>query len=366
MIVLIFNAGSSTLKWSALDSRTEAIEAEGTEPWAEAGEPAQLEAILERAPAAGAIGHRIVHGGSRFQSAVIIGPEVRAALAELVPIDPLHAPASLAAIDAIRKARPGIVQVAAFDTAFHRTLPDAASHYAVPLEWVERFGVRRYGFHGLSVAYAVERSRAIFGRLPRRLVVCHLGSGSSVTAIEDGRSTDTSMGFTPLEGVTMATRSGTVDPGALLYLVREGHLTLAELDDALVRRAGLFGLSGEKSGDLRLVLAAADQGSARARLAYAQLLHSLRRAIGGMIAVLGGIDALVFTGGIGEHSARVRRDVAGGFAFLGLSLDEDANQANPIDRDIAASGSAVRMLVIRAREDLMVLAEMKKLGCVVA
>jgi acetate kinase len=368
--VLVLNAGSSSLKWSLLDAATERTEAAGDEPWTGGREAAR--AALDRlrrlpaAPAARAVGHRLVHGGPRFRDAALLDEATRQALADLAEIDPLHTGKALDLLDASFAAFPGLPQVAAFDTTFHATLPDAAAVYPVPYEWTREWGVRRFGFHGLSVAYAVRRTRELLGTLPGRLVVCHLGSGCSVTAVADGRSIDTTMGFTPLEGVMMGTRSGSLDPGLLLYLERQHGLDAAKLEDALNHGSGLFGVSGI-AGDLRQVLAAMDTGHERAALAYGIFIHSLRRALGAMAGVLGGVDAVVFTGGIGEHSPRVRRDVAPALAFAGLALDETEKGAATSDARISAPGSAIHALVVTAREDLTVLAEVRRrLGLAVA
>ena len=359
--VLVLNAGSSSLKWAVLDAATEAVAVQGTESWA-AQDPgrhaAAARAVLQRLPAVDAVGHRVVHGGATFRAAVVVDAGVRTAIAELAALAPLHNPAALAGIDAVAETWPALPQVAAFDTAFHATMPDAAALYPVPWDWTQRFGLRRFGFHGLSVMYAVRRARGLLGEVPRRLVVCHLGAGCSVTAVQEGRSVDTSMGFTPLEGVMMATRSGSLDPGLLLYLQQQG-VSVADLDDALNDRSGLLGVSGV-AGDLRAVLAAADGGDERARLAYAMFIHGLVRMVGAMVAVLGGWDALIFTGGIGEHSPRVRRDVAAAFASAGLRLDVTTNEASVGDVDVAPSDAAVRVLVVAAREDLAVLWEVKR------
>lgn len=361
--VLVLNPGSSSLKWSVLRADTEQEEAGDSAGWHGRQPGAYADAvrsILERQPDVGAVGHRVVHGGAAFTAGALIDPAVRRAIADLCELAPLHNPIALAGIDAVSAARPDLPQVAAFDTAFHQTMPPAAAAYAVPHSWTLRFGARRYGFHGLSVAYALRRSGELLGAQPRRLAVCHLGAGCSITAVESGRSVDTSMGFTPLEGMMMGTRSGSVDPGLLLYLLTQRGVPVDELDDALNYRSGLAGVS-ELSGDLREVLSAADAGNEQARLAYALFIRTLVRHLGQMIGVLGGLDAVVFTGGIGEHSARVRADVGSAFAFLGLYLDEGANGAAEGDRDLATRDSAVRVLAIAAREDLSVLAEVRRL-----
>jgi acetate kinase len=356
MHVLVLNAGSSTLKWSLLDGNDPVPRGAGEEPWQAHGLPQraeQIRATLRRVAHCGAVGHRVVHGGARFTAATLVDRRTRAALEELVQLDPLHMRPALAGIDAVSQEWPSIPQVAAFDTAFHAQMPLAAARYAIPYEWTERWGLRRFGFHGLSVAHSLQVTRDMLGRTPRHMIVCHLGSGCSLTALLDGRSVDTTMGFSPLEGVTMATRSGSIDPGLVMYLQSQGHMSAPDLFDALQNRCGLLGLSGISS-DLRRVLDAADGGSARAQLAYDQFVWTLRRAAGAMTAVLGGLEAIVFTGGIGENAARVRQDVAVALGFAGLRLlHRDDGRG---DRVISTPDSTVSALVVHAREDLPIVA----------
>jgi acetate kinase len=362
--VLVLNTGSSSLKWTVLDAETEALVAHGSESWAgtESGRhAAEIGEVLKRhLPSVDAVGHRIVHGGATLREAVVLDQRTRRMIADLVDLAPLHNPAALAGIDAALAALPGVPQVAAFDTAFHATIPDAAAVYPIPWDWTQRFGLRRFGFHGLSVQYAVRRCRELVGAPPRRLVVCHLGAGCSVTAVLDGQSIDTTMGFTPLEGLMMARRSGSVDPGLLMYLLRHAGIGLDELDHGLNEESGLAGVSGE-SADWRVVQAAAAAGNQRAELARGIFLHRLVEAVGSMVAVLGGLDALVFTGGIGEHSLEVRQAVADSFAFAGVRIAASSAASSEGDRDVAALDSTVRVLVIEAREDLSVLAEVRRL-----
>jgi len=254
---------------------------------------------------------------------------------------------------------PDVPQVAAFDTAFHATMPDVARTYPLPWDWTATWGLRRFGFHGLSVSYAVERTRELLGVLPARMIVCHLGAGCSVTAVADGRSQSTSMGFTPLEGVMMAQRSGSLDPGLLLYLIDRHKMDPAELDRALNQRSGLLGVSGV-SADMRQVLAAADAGHERARLARDMFVDRLVSTIGGMVATFRGLDVLVLTGGIGEHSAYIRQVACNALVYLGLHLDTDLNAAATTDASISLANSAVRVLVIAAREDLAILRIVKR------
>lgn len=354
--VLVLNTGSSSVKWSLLEADGKLV-ASGNEPWQGADAEArsqQIRAVLRRLPPFDRVGHRVVHGGLSFRDAVVIDARVRRELARLGEMNPEHMTSALLGIDAVGAVYPKLLQIASFDTSFHATLPEPAQGYGLPFEWEERWGLRRFGFHGLSVAYAVRRTGELLGQIPARLIVCHLGSGCSVTAVRDGRSVDTTMGFSPLEGPMMATRSGSVDPGLLLYLCKEHGLSPDELRETLTTRSGLLGVSGV-SDDLREVLAAADAGVARARLAYERFVLDVRRAVGAMAAVLDGVDALVFTGGIGEHQSRVRRDTAAALAFTGLEIASEANTTNPIDAEISTAGSTVRVLVIHAREDLSIL-----------
>jgi acetate kinase len=308
------------------------------------------------------VGHRIVHGGERFREAVRIDAGVETAMRELSELAPLHQAKSLAALDAVTAALPELPAVACFDTAFHATLPPAASTYALPAEWRERWGLRRYGFHGLSHSWVARRAPELLGREDAtglRIVSCHLGAGASLCAIEDGRSLDTTMGFTPLEGLAMATRSGSVDPGMLLWLAEHERLPAAELADALEHRSGMLGLAG--SADMREIVARAGAGEPSARLALDVYVHRLRAGIAAMAAALGGLDALVFTGGVGEHSSEVRSQAAAGLAFLGVAVDGARNDQASGDTEIGAHGAPVRTLVLTAREDIEVARQVREL-----
>jgi acetate kinase len=356
--VLILNSGSSSLKWSFLDARDESTIQEGREDQTDSGLsiPETLRALLGRFPNPDAVGQRVVHGGTLFQKTIRINADSRKKLESLVELDPLHMKPALAWVDAVTAALPLTPQFASFDTAFHATLPETTG-YALPREWTKKWGLRRFGFHGLSVAYAVRRAGEMLGSLPDRLIVCHLGSGSSVTAVEKGKSLDTTMGFTPLEGLVMATRSGSVDPGLLLYLQLHCDVKPEQLEKVLSHESGLLGVSGI-SGDLREVVKAMDDGSASAALAYGQFIRSARRAVGAMAAVLGGVDALVFTGGIGENQPRVRQDITSTLVFTGVQLDAQKNHSTNSDGDVSGKNSKARILVIKAREDLTILREL--------
>jgi acetate kinase len=355
MRVLVVNAGSSSLKLTLLDGDDTVIAARELDAPRAQIDPDQLRAALDTVLCeANAVGHRIVHGGERFREAVRIGADVEAAMRELSDLAPLHQPKSLAALDAVTAALPELPAVACFDTAFHATLPPGASTYALPAQWRERWGLRRYGFHGLSHSWAARRTPELLERDASglRIVSCHLGAGASLCAIEDGRSLDTTMGFTPLEGLVMATRSGSVDPGMLLWLMEHEQLSAHELADALEHRSGMLGLAG--SADMREIVAGACAGEPAPRLALDVYVHRLRAGIAAMAAALGGLDALVFTGGVGEHSSEVRAQAAAGLGFLGVEVDGARNDETRADGEIGVKGAAVRTLVLTAREDIEV------------
>lgn len=297
------------------------------------------------------VGHRIVHGGQEFEQATVITPEVKSAIARMSTFAPLHNRAELDGIEAIEKRIGSVPQVAVFDTGFHTRLPQPAAVYPGPYEWLAQ-GIRRYGFHGINHQYCAERVAQLLGKESRslKLVTCHLGNGCSLAAIRDGHSVDTTMGFTPLEGLMMGTRSGSVDPGILTYLMRESSVSGQQLDDLLNTKSGLLGISGI-SGDMRKIVTAMKDGHARAKLAFEIFVHRLQSGIGAMVAVLGGIDALVFTAGIGENSAEVREAACANLGFLGLKLDPAKNAQSPADQEISRPDSAVRVFIVRAQED---------------
>jgi acetate kinase len=301
----------------------------------------------------------VVHGGGKYSAAVRITPEVKQAIGELAELAPLHNPASLDGIRAVEEVLPEVTQVAAFDTAFHATLPEAARTYAVPRQWSRDWGVRRYGFHGLSHSYCAGRAAEMIGRTNLRLIIAHLGNGASVSAVRDGICVDTSMGFTPMEGLVMGTRSGTVDPGILIYLLRHKGLDVEKLDHALNSESGLLGISG-MSSDMRQVLAAS-RDNQDARLAIEAYVHKLRQTVGAMAATLGGVDGLVFTGGVGENAAPIREWTCENLGYLGLLLDADANTRCKPDAEVASAASEARILVIATNEDLAILRETRRL-----
>lgn len=308
-----------------------------------------------------AVGHRVVHGGPHFEEPMVITHEVRAAIDSVSAFAPLHIRAEVEGMEIIEDLLGAVPQVAVFDTGFHRQIPLPAAVYPGPYDWFER-GIRRYGFHGINHQYCAERAAQMLGADVRalKIVSCHLGNGCSITAIHEGRSIDTTMGFTPLDGLMMGTRSGAVDPGVLTYLMRQDHLDAQAIDKMLNQQSGLLGVSG-LSSDMREILTAIHQGHKRAKLAFDIYVHRLRAAIGGMAAVLGGMDALVFTAGVGENSAEVRAAACLGLEFLGVRLANQANARPCLDQDVSAPESRVRVLVIRAEEDWAIAKECWKL-----
>jgi acetate kinase len=310
------------------------------------------------------VGHRVVHGGPQYFEPSIVTAKVKSAIESVSVFAPLHNRAELEGMEIVAKLLGPVPQVAVFDTGFHHTMPLSAATYPGPYEWFEQ-GIRRYGFHGINHQYCAQRAAQLLGKNLNslKLVTCHLGNGCSLAAIREGRSVDTTMGFTPLEGLMMGTRSGTVDPGILTYLMRQKQFSGQQLDEVLNQKSGLLGVSGISS-DMRQILAASKNGHERAKLARAKLaleiyVHRLQSGIGAMIAVLGGVDALVFTAGVGESSPEVRAAVCEKFAFLGLRLDQEKNAQSPLDKDsdISAPDAAVRVLVIHAQEDWMIARE---------
>ena len=349
MRVLVVNAGSSSLKLSLLDGNDATLEQTTLDARAGHADDTTVHRVLDGWPTPDAVGHRVVHGGTRFTAPVRVSPSARAELERLTALAPLHQPMSLAALDLVSGVLPSVPAVACFDTAFHASLPPAAATYAVPAAWRQRWGIRRYGFHGLSVAWAWRRALELVGPGLDRAVVCHLGAGCSATAVVDGRSVDTTMGFTPLEGLVMATRSGTVDPGLVLWLQKQEGLTAGGVALALEHESGLLALAG--TADARDVEARAQHGDSAARLAHAVFVHRVVTAVGAMAAAAGGLGALVFTGGVGEHSAPIRQAVTDRLGHLGVALDADRNAAADGDADVSAATSTGRVLVVTARED---------------
>jgi acetate kinase len=348
--VLVVNAGSSSLKLSVLgDGEVEA--ATTVERWEGSGHLEPVQAFLDGVEEVDAVGHRVVHGGPRYSEPARVDAELIDYLDSISDLAPLHNPRAVAGIHAVAEVLPQTPALACFDTAFHATLPAEAHTYALPREWNARWRLRRYGFHGLSHAYASRRAGELAGAPDARMVSCHLGAGASLAAVRDGVSRDTTMGFTPLAGLVMVTRSGDVDPGLLMWLLQHGGVPVDELNEALEKRSGLKGLSGT-SGDLRDVLAGRAAGDPDCALAFDVFVHQLCREIAAMTAAVGGLDVLVITGGLGEHAPLVRERVADRLAYLGVRLDPGRNEAVSGDADISAADTPVRTVVVTAREDL--------------
>jgi len=311
-------------------------------------------AVLQNTGGIDAVGHRVVHGGHKLDDAAFVTPEVKRVIASVAAFAPLHNRAELEGIEIIERTLGAVKQVAVFDTGFHRTLPLAAAVYPGPYEWFQQ-GIRRYGFHGINHQYCAERAAQLLGRelASLKLVSCHLGNGCSLAAIAGGRSIDTTMGFTPLDGLMMGSRSGSLDPGILTYLMRQTSVTGQQLDDILNKKSGLLGISGVSS-DMREVLAAVREGNGRAKLAFEIFVHRLQQAIAAMASSLGGVDVLTFSAGIGEHSPEVRGATCEKMGFLGIQLDSPRNASCVADHEISIKDSKVKVLIIRAQEDLAI------------
>jgi len=389
LALLVLNSGSSSLKFALFDDEAGKASVSGEVDWhgqekpaslslregdaperkgdCDASDPASAAALAIRSVGdkgrIKAVGHRVVHGGLKFRESVRIDGSVEAELRKLVELAPLHNPPAIAGIDAAKEELPGIPQFAAFDTSFFADLPRSASTYAVPYRWAEDWGIRKFGFHGISHSYCLGRAGEILGRDPSsiRLVVCHLGNGCSASAIRGGVAIDTTMGYTPVDGLMMGTRSGSVDPGALTHVIGHRGLTADQVDRALNHESGLLGVSGV-SGDYRKVEEAAKSGDGRARLALQIYAGRVRSTIGALAATLGGLDVLVFAAGVGEHSATLRASACEGLEFLGVRLDPTKNEAHPKDVDIAPSDSPARVLVIHTEEELMIAREVRRLS----
>jgi acetate kinase len=360
MRILVANAGSSSLKLRLLegdDRLAASIDLRAPRGRVEADE---IAGVLRPLGTVDAVGHRIVHGGTEFTRPVRVNDDVVRELRALADLAPLHQTVSLDVLAAVTRVLPKVPAVACFDTAFHAEMPDAAATYALPLEWRRKWNLRRYGFHGLSHAYAARRAtelmKATIGE--RRVVTCHLGAGASLAAVVEGRSIDTTMGFTPLEGLVMATRSGSIDPGLVLWLEEHGGTPASELADTFEHRSGLLGLTG--TSDMRRVVERAEGGDGPAILGLSVYVHRLRAGIASMSAAMGGLDALVFTGGVGENSAPVRQRAAEGLGFLGVAIDPELNSRPAGDREIGRHDAIVRTFVVMAREDLEIARQVRQ------
>lgn len=365
MWILVVNTGSSSLKLRLLAPDDQHVSERHVEDW-DGRDVAPIADLIDEQPAVDVIGHRVVHGGTAFHEPVLIDDDVVRRLEDLVPLAPLHQPRSLAGLAAARAVLPEVPHVACFDTGYHGTMPTAAATYALPADWRRRWPLRRYGFHGLSHAYAARRAAELTPTGPSssgelRVVGCHLGAGASLCASLGGRSLDTTMGFTPLEGLVMATRAGTVDPGLVLWLITEAGLSPVDVRNGLEHLSGLNGLAG--TADMRQVLDRCRSGDDMARHAFDVYVHAVSRHVGAMTVALGGLDVLVFTGGVGEHAPEVRSAVVRRLAYLGIDVDPELNATatGAGDHNITAAGAAVTSLVIEAREDLEIVRQARAL-----
>lgn len=396
MKVLVINAGSSSLKYQLIDMDTVTVMAKGlcerigiagsklTHKNLVKGMETVIESSMENHADAiqmvidalvnaeygvvasmseiGAVGHRVVHGGEFFADSYVIDGKVLEALKMCVPLAPLHNPPNITGIEACEKIMPGVPQVAVFDTAFHQTMPASAYMYALPYEYYEKYKIRKYGFHGTSHKFVSQEVAKMMGKDLKdlKVITCHLGNGSSVSAVKNGKCVDTSMGFTPLDGVVMGTRTGSMDPAVVTFLMENENLTAKETDNIMNKKSGVFGISGISS-DFRDLSAAAEDGNKRARLALDMFTYSVKKLIGAYAAAMGGVDAIVFTAGIGENDAQARKAIVEGLEFMGISIDAEKNKKRGEAIDVTAEGATVKTFVIPTNEELMIALDTKRL-----
>lgn len=392
MKILVINAGSSSLKYQLIDMETEAVLAKGLcerigidgsklNHTPQNGDKVVIEEHMEDHSVAirmvldalldknhgvisdmseiSAVGHRLVHGGELFSKSVVIDEKVKEAVKECIPLAPLHNPANLIGVDACEKAMPGVPQCGVFDTAFHQTMPKEAFMYGLPYELYTENKIRRYGFHGTSHKYVSARAAEILGKDIKdlKIITCHLGNGSSVTAVENGKSVATSMGLTPLAGTVMGTRCGSIDPAIIKFIADNKNMSLDEIDDLINKKSGVFGISGVSS-DFRDLDAAAKDGNERAQLALDMFVYSVRKYIGQYAVQMGGVDAIVFTAGVGENDAKMREAITKNLEFLGICVDTDKNSGIHGDEAVVSTAdSKVKVLVVPTNEELMIARE---------
>ena len=391
MNILVINCGSSSLKYQLINAETEKVLAKGLcerigidgrltyspaggeKEVSELAMPTHTEAIqfvlnaltnektgvIKSLDEVGAVGHRVVHGGEKFASSCLITDEMLAAVEECNDLAPLHNPANLIGIDACKKCMPGVPMVGVFDTAFHQTMPKQAYMYALPYEYYEKYKVRRYGFHGTSHSFVSKRTAEFLGKDVKdmKIIVCHLGNGSSISAVKNGESIDTSMGLTPLEGVPMGTRSGDIDPAILEFLAKKENMDVFQLTNMLNKKSGVFGLSGELSSDFRDLESAAEEGNEKAQLARDVFTYNVAKYIGAYVAAMNGVDAIAFTAGVGENDFLVREDVCEYLGYLGIEIDKEENKKRGDDRIISTPNSKVPVCVIPTNEELAIARE---------
>jgi len=387
MYILVINAGSSSLKYQLFEMESRSVLAKGLcerigidgklthkvpgkdDYQVEIAMPTHSEAIASVIDALtskdhgvvsslseiSAVGHRVLHGGMKFSESVIINEKVKEAIVECIPLGPLHNPANLMGIDACEKVMPGVPQVAVFDTAFHQSMPEKSYMYALPYEYYEKYGVRKYGFHGTSHRYVAARTAEFLGKKPEELniITCHLGNGSSIAAVKGGKCYDTTMGFTPLDGLIMGTRSGSIDPAIIGFISEKTGMNASDIVTMLNKKSGFLGMTG-LSSDLRDVYAAAEAGDKKAILAKEMLDYQVTKYIGSYAAAMGGVDAVVFTAGIGENTWQLRENVSNSLKFMGMGVDHEKNQCRGVEKDISAEGATVKTLIIPTNEELMI------------
>lgn len=395
MKILVINCGSSSLKYQLIDMKNEEVIAKGLAerigiegsvlkhqpinsekvtierpmPTHKEALQAVVDALTDKSYGVikdmgeiTAVGHRVVHAGEKFAYSVILDKEVMDALKECIDIAPLHNPPNIMGIEACRQIMPEVIMVGVFDTAFHQSMPKEAYIYAIPYEFYEKYRIRRYGFHGTSHKYVAERAAAMLGKPLEelKLITCHLGNGASIAAVKYGKSVDTSMGFTPLEGLAMGTRCGDIDPAIIKYISDKENISVAQIDGILNKKSGVLGISGVSS-DFRDIEEAADNGNKRAKLALDVFMHKVKKYIGSYIAIMNGADAIIFTAGLGENSGRMRGEVCKDMNFLGIELDEMKNNIRGKEVDLSKEGSRIKVLLIPTNEELMIARDTMKL-----
>ena len=396
MKILVINAGSSSLKYQLIDMESKKVMAKGLcerigidgsrlnhtpaggdkvvieKPMPTHAEAIRMviDALTDKAHGVissmseiGAVGHRVVHGGEKFSGSVVITEEVKKGVNECVPLAPLHNPANIIGIEACEKVMPGVKQVGVFDTAFHQTMPEEAYLYGIPYEYYEKYKIRRYGFHGTSHNYVSGKAAQMLGKDIKdlKIITCHLGNGSSVAAVKNGKVIDTTMGLTPLAGVLMGTRSGDIDPAIVTFLMENEKLGIDEMNTVLNKKSGVFGVSGVSS-DFRDLSKAAEEGNKRAEAALKMFSYGIKKYIGSYAAAMGGVDAVVFTAGVGENDSQTRKDVTSGLEFMGIKIDSEKNKLRGQAVDISAEGATVKTLVIPTDEEMMIALETERLA----
>lgn len=395
MKILVINAGSSSLKYQLIDMNNENVLAKGLcerigidgsklnhtpgdgdkvvieKPMKDHADAINMvidalvskeHGVISDMSEITAVGHRVVHGGELFSQSVIVTDEVKKAIESCNDLAPLHNPANLIGITACEKVMPGVPQAVVFDTAFHQTMPSEAYMYALPYKYYEQYKVRRYGFHGTSHRYVTQRAAAMLGKKPEdlKIITCHLGNGSSITAVKNGKSVDTTMGFTPLAGVPMGTRSGDIDPAIIQFIMNKENISIDEMNDIMNKKSGVLGVS-EVSSDFRDLSAATAEGNKKAELAEEMFIYNVKKYIGAYAAAMGGVDAIVFTAGIGENNGAYRKAMTAGLEYMGVKIDDEKNSIRGQEVDVSAAGATVKTLVIPTNEELMIALDTKDL-----